>query len=229
MKKSMLLIFLLSTLFFTACGGEKEVEKELVVEDAPTYFPQLENRAEDEPVVLLKTTLGNIKIRLFPQYAPKAVENFLTHVKNDYYDGVIFHRVMQDFMIQGGDPTGTGTGGESIYGEPFENEHSNALFNIRGAVAMANRGLDTNTSQFYIVQNQTMTQELIDQMNEAKYPEIIIETYRKGGAPWLDNGYTVFGQVMDGMDVVDTIAQVTVNEKSKPLEDVVVLDIELLE
>lgn len=233
MKKILGFFFLLSTLLLAACGEEKVAEQDKVepdlVEDSSIYFPQLGDRTDNEPVVVLKTTLGDVKIRLFPQYAPKAVENFLTHAKNNYYDGIIFHRVIQDFMIQGGDPTGTGTGGESIYGKPFENEHSNALFNIRGALAMANRGLDTNTSQFFIVQNQTMTQDLIDQMKDAGYPEKIIETYRQGGAPWLDGGYTVFGQVMEGMDVVDAIAQVTVNGNSKPMEDVVILDIEILE
>jgi len=104
------------------------------------------------PTAVIKTNMGEITVQLYPEEAPKAVENFITHAKNGYYDGIIFHRVIRDFMIQGGDPTGTGRGGESIWGESFEDEFSGKLHNFRGALSMANAGTNTNGSQFFIVQ-----------------------------------------------------------------------------
>ena len=116
-------------------------------------YPQLSTEvASNEALVIMHTSMGHLKIKLFPELAPKTVENFLTHAENSYYDGIIFHRVIQDFMIQGGDPTGTGMGGESIYGEEFEDEFSMNLFNLYGALSMANAGPNTNGSQFFIVQ-----------------------------------------------------------------------------
>ncbi|URM34919.1 peptidylprolyl isomerase [Cytobacillus firmus] len=176
----------------------------------------------------MQTSEGNIKIKLFPDQAPKAVENFIKHSEDGYYDGLIFHRVIQDFMIQGGDPDGTGRGGESIYGEAFEDEFSNELYNIRGALSMANSGPNTNGSQFFIVQNTTLDPNLKAEMEKAGYPEEIIKAYEKGGTPWLDNKHTVFGQVVEGMDVVDSIAAVETAEQDKPAEDVVIEKIEVL-
>ncbi|MEG0753290.1 MAG: peptidylprolyl isomerase [Angelakisella sp.] len=104
----------------------------------------------------MKTSMGDIEIMLFPEEAPKAVENFITHAKAGYYDNLIFHRVIDNFMIQGGDPNGTGTGGESIWGEAFEDEFSDSLHNFRGALSMANSGPNTNGSQFFIVQTKQL-------------------------------------------------------------------------
>ena len=137
---------------------------------------QLESPDEGEEVAIMHTSMGDISMRFFPDAAPKTVENFLTHAKNGYYDGLTFHRVINDFMIQGGDPKGDGTGGESVSGGTFEDEFSNKLFNIRGSVAMANSGPDTNGSQFFINQNKTadidsLTQNwnsLYDAMCQAK-------------------------------------------------------------
>lgn len=187
-------------------------------------FPQLTNQvAENETVVEMKTNKGSIKIKLFPEYAPKTVENFITHSKNGYYNGLIFHRVIRDFMIQGGDPKGNGTGGESIYGKPFEDEFSPNLFNIRGALSMANAGPNTNGSQFFIVQNQNIDPGFREQMEKAGYPKEIIDVYmEKGGTPWLDFRHTVFGQVLEGMDVVDEIANVETDQQDRPLEDVII-------
>ena len=108
---------------------------------------QIREPQQGDIVALMKTTLGDIKILLFPDAAPKAVENFTTHAKNGYYTGIIFHRVIPDFMIQGGDPTGTGRGGESIWGKSFEDEFSVDYHNIRGALSMANAGPSTNGSE----------------------------------------------------------------------------------
>ncbi|MED1421461.1 peptidylprolyl isomerase [Bacillus smithii] len=187
-------------------------------------FPQLTNQvAENEIVVEMKTNKGSIKIKLFPEYAPKTVENFITHSKSGYYNGLIFHRVIRDFMIQGGDPKGNGTGGESIYGKPFEDEFSPNLFNIRGALSMANAGPNTNGSQFFIVQNQNIDPGFREQMEKAGYPKEIIDVYmEKGGTPWLDFRHTVFGQVLEGMDVVDEIANVETDQQDRPLEDVII-------
>ena len=103
------------------------------------------------PIVVLETTQGEITLELFPKIAPLAVENFITHVKNGYYDGIIFHRIIKGFMIQGGDPTGTGRGGESIWKKPFRDEFApNVTFNKKGILAMANAGRSTNGSQFFI-------------------------------------------------------------------------------
>lgn len=115
-------------------------------------LPQFAEPEAGTPIVTLHTSMGDIKMMLFPQAAPKAVENFVQHCKDGYYDGVTFHRVIEDFMIQGGDPQGNGTGGESIWGESFEDEFSDNLYNFRGAVSMANAGYGTNGSQFFIVQ-----------------------------------------------------------------------------
>jgi peptidyl-prolyl cis-trans isomerase B (cyclophilin B) len=169
--------------------------------------------------------MGDIKIRLFPSLAPKTVENFITHSKNRYYDGLIFHRVINGFMIQGGDPLGNGTGGESIWGHPFEDEFTPVLHNLRGALSMANAGPNTNGSQFFIVQADKVSDDLMEQMemaSEKMFPTEILNAYREvGGTPWLDFRHTVFGQVYEGMDVVDEIANVKVDYFSnKPYEDV---------
>lgn len=193
-------------------------------------YPQLSNEvAENERLVEMETSMGTIKIKLFPELAPKTVENFIKLSEKGYYDGVTFHRVINDFMIQGGDPEGTGRGGESIYGKPFEDEFSEQLLNFRGALSMANSGPNTNGSQFFIVQNKTMDPGLKSQMEEAGYPHEAIVGYENGGTPWLDFKHTVFGQVIEGMDVVDKIAAVKVDDESnKPKEDVVIKDIKIL-
>ncbi|MCM3568158.1 peptidylprolyl isomerase [Neobacillus mesonae] len=177
----------------------------------------------------MQTSMGNIKIKLFPEYAPKAVENFVKHGEEGYYDGLIFHRVIKDFMIQGGDPNGNGTGGESIWDTPFEDEFSNNLFNLRGALSMANSGPNTNGSQFFIVQSSKLDPSMKEQMEKAGYPKEMIDVYDKyGGTPWLDHRHTVFGQVIEGMDVVDKIANTPVDAKDKPKEDVVIQKIKVL-
>jgi peptidyl-prolyl cis-trans isomerase B (cyclophilin B) len=197
---------------------------------ANAVYPQLSTEVgEKERLVEMETSMGNIKIKLFPEYAPKAVENFVKHSQDGYYDGLIFHRVIPDFMIQGGDPNGNGTGGESIYGAPFEDEFSNNLFNIRGALSMANSGANTNGSQFFIVQNTKLDPSLKSQMEQVGYPKEIIDAYDKdGGTPWLDHKHTVFGQVIEGMDVVDKIANTERNAQDKPLKDVKIITIKVL-
>ena len=138
----------------------------------------------------------------------------MTHAKEGYYDGVSFHRVINGFMIQGGDPEGTGMGGESIWGRPFEDEFDVELRNFRGALSMANAGPSTNGSQFFIVQANDCDPGLVSQMKEIGvnargqgFPEEVIAKYQEiGGTPWLDYKHSVFGQVFEGMEVVDKIA-----------------------
>ena len=193
---------------------------------------QLNEPAAGDTLAVIHTTLGDIKIRLFGEYAPKTVENFTTHAKNGYYDGLKFHRVIRDFMIQGGDPKGNGTGGESIYGHPFEDEFHPALHNLRGALSMANAGPGTNGSQFFIVQASSVPDGMtaqMEQLGEKYFPADIIEAYSSiGGTPWLDYHHTVFGQVAEGMDVVDAIAAVEVGAADMPVEDVLIKGIDIV-
>lgn len=195
---------------------------------------QLSLPEKGEKIAIMKTNMGDIKIKFFPEQAPKAVENFITHSQQGYYNGLIFHRVIKDFMIQGGDPTGSGMGGESIWGNSFEDEFSPELHNLRGALSMANAGPGTNGSQFFIVQAKEVSDDMLDQLrsaNEEYFPTSCIEDYEKvGGTPWLDYHHTVFGQVFEGMDTVDDIAGVKVDFfQNRPTNDVVIETITVTE
>lgn len=257
--KKMLYLGLASALFLTACASQKtptdtsssaetttsssdttassQYAKDLAyaINNPNATFPQLSTEvADNEAAVKIKTSIGDITLKLFPEQAPLAVENFLTHAKEGYYDGIIFHRVINNFMIQGGDPDGTGMGGQSIWsgkdekidaGNGFANEPSAFLYNIRGALAMANAGADTNGSQFFINQNPA---DASSQLSSSQVPAKIIEAYKNGGNPSLDGGYTVFGQVTEGMDVVDKIAAVETDDSDKPTTDVTIESIEII-
>lgn len=192
---------------------------------------QLEKR--DGVKAKIKTNRGDMTFVLFPEVAPKAVENFTTHAKDGYYNGLIFHRVIKDFMIQGGDPKGNGTGGESIWGKPFEDEFSVDAHNFYGALSMANAGPSTNGSQFFIVQANTAPEQMLKEMDGLKdkgYPQECIDGYKKvGGTPWLDYHHTVFGQLIDGADVLEDIAAVQTDAADRPLYDVVIDGIEIME
>ena len=233
------------------------------------------------PIVTFETTRGTIKAELYPEIAPNTVNNFIYLVRKKFYDDLIFHRVIRGFMIQGGDPNGDGTGGESIWGEVFENEVSDQLYNFYGALAMANAGPDTNGSQFFIVQNsQAPTQDIdalavqvacYELLNDAKrrvqmmqealedapkiqayidevntklndyqsqglpedvkeYATEIAKKYAEvGGTFHLDFAHTVFGQVIDGMKVVDDIANVRTARADRPLHDVTIDSIDIVE
>jgi peptidylprolyl isomerase len=149
--------------------------------------------AQEKKIVVLETNQGTIEIQLMPEVAPKACENFLGLVKQGYYDGIIFHRVIKNFMIQGGDPTGTGRGGESIWGRPFQDEVSeNIEFDRPGLLAMANSGPNTNGSQFFITTVPT---------------------------PWLNMRHTIFGEVILGYDVVEKIENTPTDTNNRPLSE----------
>lgn len=230
--------------------AEYEALKEKLLGGAGDKFPQLEEPKEGEEIAIVKTNMGDIKIKLCPEEAPKAVENFVTHAKEGYYDGLTIHRVVKDFVIQGGDPAGNGTGGESIWGEPFEDEFSQDMYHFNGAVAMANSGANTNGSQFYIVARPTMLDgyfEYVDSVTAENgdsellvnpstnkifrfnYSEEARNKYNElGGTPELDYGYSVFGQVFEGLDIVNVINSVEVDENDKPVTDVVIETIEIV-
>ena len=177
---------------------------------------------------------GEIKVKFFDAVAPKAVENFLTHAKEGYYDGVTFHRVINEFMIQGGDPLGTGTGGESIWGKGFPEELSYELVPYRGSLCMASAGTGTSSlgSQFFITQ-ANYSEAMATYLKQYGYPEGLLDTYKTyGGYMSLYLQYTVFGQVYEGMDVVDAIAKVKTHTEAtgqadKPLEDVIIETIDV--
>lgn len=147
--------------------------------------------------IVFETTKGNIVFEMYPEIAPKTVENFVGLVKKGYYDGVIFHRVIKDFMIQSGDPTGTGRGGSSIWGKPFKDEFKpGVVFDRDGILAMANAGRNTNGSQFFITTKAT---------------------------PWLNGRHTIFGSVLDGFDVVINIENTKVDGRDKPIEEIKII------
>ena len=197
-----------------------------------TTLPQFTPPEKGEEIAVMNTNKGIIKIQLFPESAPKAVENFKTHARNGYYNGLTFHRVIKDFMIQSGDPVGNGTGGESIWTEPFADEFDTRLHNFRGALSMANSGPNTSRSQIFIVQSNTAPIDMINEMKyygEPFYPRDVISKYEEvGGAPWLDYRHTVFGQVFQGMDIVDSIASVKVDSNSKPVDNVIINSIQIV-
>lgn len=173
---------------------------------------------------------GDVKIKFFPEVAPKAVENFTTHAKEGYYDGLTFHRVINEFMIQGGDPEGTGMGGESIWGEGFGTELDYELVPYRGSLCMAMSSQPNSIgSQFFITQAH-YDESQASYLKQGGYPEKLIEEYKiRGGYLSLYLQYTVFGQVYEGIEVVDKIAAVEKDANDKPLEDVIIESIEVTE
>jgi peptidyl-prolyl cis-trans isomerase B (cyclophilin B) len=190
---------------------------------------QLEKPQSGEEIAVLKTTLGTVKIRLFPEATPLAYQNFTSHIKSGYYNGISFHRVIKDFMIQGGDPNGNGTGGQSIWGSPFKDEFRKGLYNFKGALSMANSGPNTNGSQFFIVQASSVALDYLAHWQRAGLPEDAAEAYRElGGTVHLDGGYvhgyghTVFGQVFEGLEVVDAIANTSKDSRDRPLTPVLI-------
>jgi len=169
---------------------------------ANATFDQFSGPQAGDTVVTMQTSEGDIKIRLFDELTPEMVTNFTTLAKEGYYDGLLFHRVIDGFMIQGGDPNGNGTGGHSYKGAgtKLDDEIAPGLTHSLGAISMANSGSDTNGSQFFIVQSD---------------------------AAYLDGSYSLFGQVYDGMDVVDAIADVTTDGNDKPIVDVVIESVQI--
>ena len=216
MKKLYYLLIVLSFALLTSCAQSPEEEISKVYQGGPTNqnamsdFDQAASPDKGDQIAVIKTNMGTIKIKLFPTKAPKTVENFVGLIEKDYYNGIIFHRVIPNFMIQGGDPTGTGTGGESLWGGKFEDELHPNLKNINGALSMANSGPNTNGSQFFINQADNNHLNGYDESGNAK----------NCGA-FNVSCHSVFGQIFEGMDVVAKIINVDRNDNDKPLKDMV--------
>lgn len=245
-----------SAVMLCACGGQTEstaVDSEDTSaansaaansEEGPLYNFDMPEVGEKIAVITVKD-FGEIKIKLFPEQAQKGVENFVGLADMNYYDELIFHRIIPHFMNQGGDPTGTGTGGRSIWGEKFDGGIPEGLYHFSGAVAYANSGsTSTNGSQFYIVNTDPGEFELggtyLEDGSVYKYqtfeeagfthPKNVQEMYKeKGGTPFLDGSYTVFGQVFEGMDVVRAMGQVETDENDKPLTQVQMESVRIVE
>ena len=173
---------------------------------------------------------GDVKVKFFEEVAPKAVENFVTHAKEGYYNGVTFHRVINEFMIQGGDPLGNGTGGESIWGADFAEELDPELVPYRGSLCMASRGLQNSPrlgSQFFITQ-ANYDEQMSKTMQMYGYPTDLLDQYKQyGGYLSLYQQYTVFGQVYEGMEIVDKIAREETDANDKPVKDVIIENIDV--
>jgi cyclophilin family peptidyl-prolyl cis-trans isomerase len=246
------------TLVLSGCRGDSTVDQRIeggVTADSATgtqtpYTEDVEIKNFIMPVegeeiaVITVKDYGVIKVKLFPVEAEKGTENFKGLANIDYYDELIFHRVIKDFMNQGGDPRGNGTGGNSMWGEKFDGGIPEGLYHFSGAIAYANSGsTDTNGSQFYIVNTpdayvncgsytdangQAVTFTDLDQSG-ISMPANVAQMYKeKGGVPFLDGGYTVFGQVFEGLDVVRAIGDVAVDENDKPLTQVLIESIEIV-
>lgn len=224
-KKNIILIvaLLMIALLLSSCMNRKGID-----------LDQLKPPGEGEEVIVMTTDIGTIKIRLLPNAAPKAVENFKGLVKEGYYDGQSFYRIKKDYFIQSGDPTGEGKYGDSIWGEEFEDEFNLNYRHFYGALSMANRGPNTNDSNFFIVQRDEIDDDILELMEEigeeSGYTDEVIKAYEKlGGVYDLDNKHTVFGQVYEGMDVVDNIANSEVDSVvGQPIKQVVIQKVEVI-
>lgn len=190
------LIFIILAVALLACSDNKE-KKEKPITKVEDEVKELLNVSENEKLVAtVKTNVGDFDIELFATKTPKTVENFVGLATTGKYDSIIFHRVIPQFMIQGGDPTGTGRGGESFWGGKFEDEFDASLHHDKaGILSMANAGPGTNGSQFFIT---------------------LIPT------PWLDGKHSIFGEVISGMDVIDSIGVTKTGAMDKPVEDIII-------
>lgn len=187
---------------------------------------QFTGPAEGDTIAIFDTSQGEIRAVLYPDKAPMAVENFVGLAQQGYYDNTVFHRVVQDFVVQGGDGTGTGTGGTSIWkGNPYPMEYTDSLHHYAGALcaAFSPDSSVSGLSQFYFVEARPgLSDEQKTQLSDAGFRQEVIDAYTAaGGLPYLDGTDTVFGQVYQGMSVVDEIAGAAVDENSRPTEDVV--------
>ncbi len=194
MKRTTATLLMLG-LLITGCNAKdaRDINTTKKVEASVVDSNVTADKKNSKNIVVLETNQGTIELKMFPDIAPLAVENFTTHAANGYYDGLIFHRVIKDFMIQGGDPTGTGTGGTSIWNKEFVNEYgANVVFDKPFMLAMANHGPNTNGSQFFITTKAT---------------------------PWLNGGYTIFGEVVSGQDIVTKIENTKTATADRPVSE----------
>ena len=197
--RKIILIVLLALVFFSCQRNYKTIILNNEYKKGVTLDILMNLKDNEQLIATVETSLGKIEIELYAKEIPKTVKNFVGLALEGYYNGVIFHRVIKDFMIQSGDSTGTGMGGKSIYGNDFEDEFVNSLHhNSPGILSMANAGPNTNRSQFFITVAAT---------------------------PWLDRKHTIFGKVTDGMDVVYQISNIQTGRGDKPVKDVVMKNV----
>ena len=201
------------------------------IDESAISLKQFETPAAGSKIATIKTSLGDIKIALYPDEAPKAVENFIALAEKGYYNGLKFYEVVPGVRVTTGDPNNDGTGGDSNAGGVFSDEYSLNLWHFNGAEAMDNGGApNQNTSRFFIVQNSEITTELADEMLDGGFPESVVQKYLDvGGVPNYDFRDTVFGQVIEGMDVVEKIAAVERDGENKPKEDIAITSVEISE
>lgn len=194
----LIIFFFIAVLYFGCTEpGERKVNTNLIKESEEMDT----NKNDSLTVALIKTNMGSFEVELFPEEAPKTVENFVGLAEKGYYQGVVFHRVIDGFVIQGGDPTGTGRGGQSIWGKPFQDEFNRGLKHDQpGVLSMANAGPNTNGSQFFVTLAPT---------------------------PWLDGRHSVFGKVINGLETVTSIGKVAVDENDKPLKNIAIEEISI--
>lgn len=221
--------------FLTGCvPGASSAKKPERTANAKSQELQFQGPQEGDTIAVFHTDKGDVRAVLYPKQAPMAVENFIGLAQQGYYNGVSFHRIIENFIVQTGDATGTGTGGSTIWNNnPFPVEVSDALHHYSGALSMAHVSGNavSNTSQFYFVQtpknsvDKAAAQTLLD----SGLRQEVVDAYRAvGGAPYLDNLYTVFGQVYEGMSVVDEIAAVPCTEDGQPQETVLLQSVEII-
>ncbi len=231
-KNILLIIFLIISIsVFASCGSTDEYIERNLIENPGEM--QLMQPVEGETIAVISTDLGNISLRLFPNEAPMAVENFIGLAQQDYFDGITFHRVVQDFVIQSGDAEGTGFGGATIWNnEPYPLEISDNLHHYTGALGIAHSGSgEDNKSQFYIVQTpaNSVSNSAAVSLIESGMRENVAEIYKDiGGTPHLDNKHTVFAQVFEGMDVVDEIAKAQVDSNGQPVTPIYITNVDII-
>ncbi len=196
--KNIVLALVFAVAFFGCQSSDTVKEK---TEEQTTSTEEETQMPESMTVAVINTNMGTIEVELFADKTPKTVENFVGLANKGYYDGIIFHRVIADFMLQGGDPTGTGRGGESLWGTSFADEFVTELrHETPGILSMANSGPNTNGSQFFIT---------------------LVPT------PWLDGKHTIFGKVISGMNVVEDIGKIKTGAGDKPVEDVKMINVKI--
>ena len=226
MKKrgiAILLLLVVLILSLASCGKKEEEPPQV-----RNPLPQLNSPSAGDTIVTITTNKGTIRAILFDKAAPQTVTNFVKLTDSGYYDGMIIHKAIADFVIQMGDPTAEGNGGDSFNGVGIPLEYNESLHNFTGAIGMASGTDGLSYSQFYIVAGSEVSDEYISAMQSAGYAANVIEAYKKlGGQPSLDYEYTIFGQVFEGLDIVQEIANSKTDKWNRPKKDITVSSVSI--
>lgn len=230
-------LILIVSAFFYFGNKPMEIVDENVIPQTPEEFlrnvdettinlVQFDSSYEPTQKVMIATNFGNIKLVLYPNLAPMAVENFVELSKEGYYNGLSFDKIVKDYYIQAGISQDNPENARSIWDKPFPNELSLNLWNFKGALGMASSEKNENECQFYIIQAGELSQDSINAMEKANFPKKVMDKYKEvGGAPWLDGKHTVFGHITSGIDIVNRIANADVNSQNKPTQPVIIQEI----